>query len=100
VVSAVDPDGMDGRVVLMMILDDFFFLPFSEDFVEFPSLSLPCVVCCWCEYACYITWSQFVEVVYARFEKDIHYFLRLVKLCQIGSVTEFMATFEQLAIHT
>jgi hypothetical protein len=43
---------------------------------------------------------MFTKAVCARFDRESHFLGRLTKLKQTGSVTDFITTFEQLAIHT
>jgi hypothetical protein len=46
------------------------------------------------------TWNMFTKVVCACFDRESHFLDRITKLHQIGSVTNFITTFEQLAIRT
>jgi hypothetical protein len=46
------------------------------------------------------TWNMFTKVVCACFDRESHYLGCLTKLKQTGSVIDFIATFEQLAIRT
>ena len=48
----------------------------------------------------YIARSQFMNAIYDRFDRDTHYLDRLTRFHQIGTVTEFIVFFKQLAIHT
>jgi hypothetical protein len=53
-------------------------------------------------YPGYPTWSMFTKAVcaYARFDRESHFLGNLTKLHQTGSVSDFITTFEQLAIRT
>jgi hypothetical protein len=48
----------------------------------------------------YISWTQFVAKLYARFDTDTHYLGRLTKLKQSCTVEDFITTFEHLAFRT
>jgi hypothetical protein len=48
----------------------------------------------------HIEWSIFSKVLCACFDRERHYLGRLTKLRQTGTVQEYIATFEQLAICT
>jgi hypothetical protein len=43
---------------------------------------------------------MFTKVICARFDRESHILGNLTKLCQIGSIQDFIMTFEQLAIRT
>jgi hypothetical protein len=45
-------------------------------------------------------WNMFSKAVCACFDRESQFLGRLTKLCQTGSVTDFIMTFEQLAICT
>jgi hypothetical protein len=51
-------------------------------------------------YGEYIAWSQFVKSIYADFERHTKYLGWLTKLCQTGTVEDFIAAFNKLEIHT
>jgi hypothetical protein len=51
-------------------------------------------------YSGFPTWSMFTKAVCARFGRRSHFLGKLTKLRQIGSLSKFIITFEQLAIRT
>jgi hypothetical protein len=48
----------------------------------------------------YITWTQFVEKLYKRFDTDTNHLGCLAKLKQSGAMEDFIAAFERLAFRT
>jgi hypothetical protein len=48
----------------------------------------------------YIAWTQFVEEIYELFDNDTNHLGRLKKLKQLGTMEEFIASFEHLAFRT
>jgi hypothetical protein len=45
-------------------------------------------------------WNMFTKAVFARFDRESRYLGHLTKMKQIRSITDFIETFEQLAIRT
>jgi hypothetical protein len=48
----------------------------------------------------YIAWTQFVAEIYERFDTNTNHLGRLTKLKQLGTVEDFIATFERLDFRT
>jgi hypothetical protein len=48
----------------------------------------------------YIAWTQFVAEIYERFDTDTNHLGHLTKMKQLGTMEDFIATFECLAFRT
>jgi hypothetical protein len=59
----------------------------------------------WCQWRIffrqgYISWTQFVAELYECFDTDTNHLGRLTKLKQLGTMEDFIVSFEHLAFRT